>query len=146
MSGLVPVAGGVTVPECPPFLVEAVGGVVLWGELWLSGGEFFDPVADLEIVERYCTNVVLRNECLGMLAGGLSAAGSQGQPVKHPALGMLEMLDKALRADGKELGRSPEARVRLGMTVSKHRTAMDEFEERRQKRAAAVVLEVGSGG
>ena len=53
--------------------------------------------------------------------------GSTGQPVVHPAIRMVDVIEGRLPNLEASLGLTPESRLRLGITAVEHQSKLDAF-------------------
>ena len=105
--------------------------------MWKAGGTGYVPEFDRDVIERYVDYLLRRAAVLAELDkvdpddedgfGGMIVKGSQGQPVANPLLRVLERIDRQLGILEKTLGRSPEARVRLGLGIAHVMDELDQF-------------------
>lgn len=92
----------------------------LWQQLWTSGvSRAWDPAVDSIVVERYLHALrrwIDAQDELDLLSSPITI-GSQGQPVVHPITKVVDQLENRLAQLEKELGLTPMARARLGLTL-----------------------------
>jgi len=105
----------VAIPEAP-----AGVDVAMWQQLWSSSvSRAWDVAVDGIVVERYLDTFrrwTAAKEQLERLNSPITM-GSQGQPVLHPITRYIDSLESRLAQLEKELGLTPMARARLGLTI-----------------------------
>ena len=110
----------------PPDSLGALGQE-LWPTVWELGGGVYQR-SDYWVIERWCSLQERRRELLAVIAAeGMMCTGSTGQPVVHPALRMVDVIEGRLPNLEAVLGLSPEARMRLGISAVEHASRLDAF-------------------
>lgn len=99
----------------------------IWRAYWQSQvSNAADEHADLHRIQRWIRSVDEYERCHKEFSQERIVRGSRGQPVMHPLASYLATLESEItRAEG-ELGLTPLARLRLGITFGQARlTAME---------------------
>lgn len=122
------------IPEPPAYLAHETARS-LWSAIWTAGAHHYDPTFDRQLIERYVEIIdemdELRtaldnsdNKKKGAARRKYLSTGSTGQLVIDPRRKDLKELRKELLPIEKELGKTPEARARLGMAMEQHRSRL----------------------
>jgi len=90
---------------------------------------------DLSAVRRLWTYYQQHADLTNIFAKGRMVAGSQGQPRLNPALDGLMKLEGAILRLENELGLTPSARLRLGITFADATNSLDDLARRFQSSA-----------
>ena len=114
-------------PDPPDTLGEV--GRELWRTIWSLGqGVYHD--SDYWILERWANLQERRMDLLALIrAEGLMTVGSQGQPVCHPALKLVDAIEGRLPGLDASLGLTPESRLRLGLQAVEQQSRLSRFLE-----------------
>lgn len=113
------------VPDPPSTLDEVGQG--LWTTLWDLCSALFQPT-DQWAVERWCSLQSRRYQLIALVeAEGLTATGSTGQTVVHPALKMVDAIEGRLPGLEAVLALTPESRARLGLAAIETQSKLDAF-------------------
>lgn len=110
----------------PPESVD----VGLWRDVWELGGPsgVYHPVADFQVVRRWCELVGRRDAMLAELElVGWTSMGSQGQVVAHPLARLVADVEAKLVPLEDRLGLNPQARHTIQVGVSRARSALEEW-------------------
>ena len=108
-------------PDLPENLADLPGAAELWAELWQFGGDNFRP-PHRQIIERYVVGVIQRVDLINKLGGPLAnwTVEREGYGVvPHPNARRIDAIEQRLLQSEKELGLTPEAAIRLGLTAEK---------------------------
>ena len=108
-------------PGLPEDLEGLPGAPELWVELWQFGGDNFRP-PHRQIIERYVVGVIQRVDLIAKLGGPLAdwtITRKDYGVVPHPNARRIDAIEQRLLQAEKELGLTPEAAVRLGITAAK---------------------------
>lgn len=121
-------ASAVVVPHPPDGMSEMQ--VESWTAFWYSEMSQLVKETDLSSVRRLW-NYYQQHEDLNAIFGkGRMVAGSTGQPRLNPALDGLMKLETAILRLENELGLTPSARLRLGITFADATNSLDALAER----------------
>lgn len=114
--GLVPVKPPSSIiPKAPTGLLSATRKI--WRAYWesqVSGA--VDPDADMHRIQRWIMAVDEYERVLSVFRKARLVKGSQGQPVLNPLAGYLQNLEQNIGRAEAEMGLTPMARLRLGIT------------------------------
>lgn len=113
----------VVIPDPPEGLSEAQ--VASWSEFWRSELSQLVKATDLSSVKRLWNYYQQHEDLTGIFAKGRMVAGSTGQPRLNPALDGLMKLEGAILRLENELGLTPSARLRLGITFADASNSLD---------------------
>ena len=113
----------VVVPDPPEGLSEA--NLESWDEFWHSELSQLVKRTDLASVRRLWDYYQQHEDLTGIFAKGRMVAGSQGQPRLNPALDGIMKLEGAILRLENELGLTPSARLRLGITFADASNSLD---------------------
>lgn len=115
----------VIVPLPPDGLSEAQ--VDAWSEFWHSELSQLVKATDLSSVRRLFNYYQQHEDLTAIFQKGRMVAGSQGQPRLNPALDGLMKLETAILRLENELGLTPSARLRLGITFADATKSLDDL-------------------
>jgi P27 family predicted phage terminase small subunit len=118
----------VIVPLPPDGLSEAQ--VDAWSEFWHSELSQLVKATDLSSVRRLFNYYQQHEDLTAIFQKGRMVAGSQGQPRLNPALDGLMKLEAAILRLENELGLTPSARLRLGITFADAQASLDGLNSR----------------
>ena len=114
------------VPPAPAHLDR--NAQLIWDEVWMAGGSFYEARTDSPTIERYAS---LQSRRIFIMAAiekeGWLTLGSQGQEVLHPLARVLNEIEGKLVALEDRLGLSPQARMNLGISAAAAKSALDTF-------------------
>lgn len=96
-----------------------------WQEFWLSELSQLVKRTDLASVKRLWSYYQQHEDLTAIFEKGRMVAGSQGQPRLNPALDGLMKLEGAILRLENELGLTPSARLRLGITFADASNSLD---------------------
>ena len=113
----------VVVPDPPEGL--SASNLESWGEFWHSELSQLVKRTDLASVRRLWDYYQQHEDLTGIFAKGRMVAGSQGQPRLNPALDGIMKLEGAILRLENELGLTPSARLRLGITFADATNSLD---------------------
>lgn len=113
----------VVIPDPPEGLSEAQ--VASWSVFWRSELSQLVKATDLSSVKRLWNYYQQHEDLTGIFAKGRMVAGSTGQPRLNPALDGLMKLEGAILRLENELGLTPSARLRLGITFADASNSLD---------------------
>lgn len=113
----------VVIPDPPEGLSE--DQVASWSEFWQSELSQLVKTTDLSSVKRLWNYYQQHEDLTGIFAKGRMVAGSTGQPRLNPALDGLMKLEGAILRLENELGLTPSARLRLGITFADASNSLD---------------------
>ena len=113
----------VVVPDPPEGLSPAQEDS--WSEFWRSELSQLVKATDLSSVRRLWGYYQQHEDLTGIFAKGRMVAGSTGQPRLNPALDGLMKLEGAILRLENELGLTPSARLRLGITFADASNSLD---------------------
>ena len=118
-------AVAVLTPDPPANLGEI--GQDLWSTLWDLGAGVYQTT-DQWAIETFCSLWERRQQLLAVVAAeGLMTVGSTGQPVVHPAIRMVDVIEGRLPNLEASLGLTPESRLRLGITAVEQQSRLSRF-------------------
>ena len=118
-------AVAVPTPDPPANLGEIGQG--LWTILWGLGSGVYQTT-DQWAIEVFCSLWERRQQLLAVVAAeGLMTVGSTGQPVVHPAIRMVDVIEGRLPNLEASLGLTPESRLRLGITAVESQSKLDKY-------------------
>jgi P27 family predicted phage terminase small subunit len=120
----------VTIPEPPAGLDEARRES--WREFFESELSQLVNGTDLSAVNRLWAYYQQHADLTAIFAKGRMVAGSTGQPRLNPALDGLMKLETAILRLENELGLTPSARLRLGITFADATNSLDDLARRLQ--------------
>lgn len=118
----------VVVPLPPDGLSEAQ--VESWTQFWHSELSQLVKDTDLSSVRRLWNYYQQHEDLTGIFAKGRMVAGSTGQPRLNPALDGLMKLETAILRLENELGLTPSARLRLGITFADATNSLEALADR----------------
>jgi P27 family predicted phage terminase small subunit len=104
--------------------------VEAWSEFWHSELSQLVKVTDLSSVRRLFNYYQQHEDLTAIFQRGRMVAGSQGQPRLNPALDGLMKLETAILRLENELGLTPSARLRLGITFADATNSLQALSER----------------
>jgi len=113
----------VVVPDPPEGLSRS--NLESWDEFWHSELSQLVKRTDLASVRRLWDYYQQHEDLTGIFAKGRMVAGSQGQPRLNPALDGIMKLEGAILRLENELGLTPSARLRLGITFADASNSLD---------------------
>ena len=113
----------VVVPDPPDGL--SASNLESWDEFWHSELSQLVKRTDLASVRRLWDYYQQHEDLTGIFAKGRMVAGSQGQPRLNPALDGIMKLEGAILRLENELGLTPSARLRLGITFADATNSLD---------------------
>ena len=113
----------VVVPNPPEGL--SASNLESWDEFWHSELSQLVKRTDLASVRRLWDYYQQHEDLTGIFAKGRMVAGSQGQPRLNPALDGIMKLEGAILRLENELGLTPSARLRLGITFADASNSLD---------------------
>ena len=113
----------VVVPDPPEGLSQS--NLESWDEFWHSELSQLVKRTDLASVRRLWDYYQQHEDLTGIFAKGRMVAGSQGQPRLNPALDGIMKLEGAILRLENELGLTPSARLRLGITFADASNSLD---------------------
>jgi len=113
----------VVVPDPPEGL--SASNLESWDEFWHSELSQLVKRTDLASVRRLWDYYQQHEDLTGIFAKGRMVAGSQGQPRLNPALDGIMKLEGAILRLENELGLTPSARLRLGITFADATNSLD---------------------
>ena len=113
----------VVVPDPPEGLSPS--NLESWDEFWHSELSQLVKRTDLASVRRLWDYYQQHEDLTGIFAKGRMVAGSQGQPRLNPALDGIMKLEGAILRLENELGLTPSARLRLGITFADASNSLD---------------------
>ena len=116
------------VPMPPEGLSEAQ--IEAWSEFWHSELSQLVKTTDLSSVRRLFNYYQQHEDLTAIFQKGRMVAGSQGQPRLNPALDGLMKLETAILRLENELGLTPSARLRLGITFADATNSLQALSER----------------
>lgn len=96
-----------------------------WQDFWASELSQLVKATDLASVRRLWAYYQQHADLTAIFEKGRMVAGSQGQPRLNPALDGLMKLEGAILRLENELGLTPSARLRLGITFADATTSLD---------------------
>ena len=113
-------------PPDPPTNLGEIGQD-LWWTLWQLGAGVYQ-MTDQWAIETFCSLWERRQQLLAVVAAeGLMTVGSTGQPVVHPAIRMVDVIEGRLPNLEASLGLTPESRLRLGITAVEQQSRLSRF-------------------
>jgi P27 family predicted phage terminase small subunit len=118
----------VIVPAHPDGLSDTQ--VEAWNQFWHSELSQLVKATDLSSVRRLFNYYQQHEDLTGIFQKGRMVAGSQGQPRLNPALDGLMKLEAAILRLENELGLTPSARLRLGITFADATNSLQALSER----------------
>lgn len=118
----------IVVPDPPDGL--SATQVESWGEFWHSELSQLVKRTDLASVKRLWGYYQQHEDLTAIFEKGRMVAGSQGQPRLNPALDGLMKLEGAILRLENELGLTPSARLRLGITFADATNSLDALAQR----------------
>jgi len=118
----------VVVPEAPDGMSERQLGS--WAEFWRSDVASLVRSTDMSVVRRLWGYYQQHEELTTVFNRSRLVAGSQGQPRINPAHDALMKLEGAILRLENELGLTPSARLRLGITFADSMLSLDELNAR----------------
>lgn len=101
-----------------------------WSQFWHSELSQLVKVTDLSSVRRLFNYYQQHEDLTAIFQKGRMVAGSQGQPRLNPALDGLMKLEGAILRLENELGLTPSARLRLGITFADATNSLQALSER----------------
>jgi P27 family predicted phage terminase small subunit len=113
----------VVVPEPPEGMAEAQ--LESWGEFWSSELSQLVKGTDMGAVRRLWSYYQQHEDLTRVFDRSRLVSGSQGQPRLNPALDGLMKLEGAILRLENELGLTPSARLRLGITFADATNSLD---------------------
>ena len=113
----------VVVPDPPEGL--SASNLESWDEFWHSELSQLVKRTDLASVRRLWDYYQQHEDLTVIFAKGRMVAGSQGQPRLNPALDGIMKLEGAILRLENELGLTPSARLRLGITFADASNSLD---------------------
>ena len=113
----------VVVPEPPEGMGEAQ--VASWQEFWRSELSQLVKGTDMGAVRRLWSYYQQHDDLTRVFDRSRLVSGSQGQPRLNPALDGLMKLEGAILRLENELGLTPSARLRLGITFADATNSLD---------------------
>lgn len=116
------------VPEPPDGMSETQLGT--WNEFFRSELAGLVRSTDLAVVRRLWGYYQQHEELTRVFDRSRLVAGSQGQPRINPAHDALMKLEGAILRLENELGLTPSARLRLGITFADSMASLDDLNER----------------
>lgn len=117
-------------------------GRVRWRQYWRSEvARLADPVIDRPCVERWIRCLDQYEQILPQVTAEPLVPGSMGQPVLNPLAGFAQQLLAEIRRAEQELGLTPLARLRLGITLGEARVVAARAEAMRAQQQAAEMAE-----
>ncbi len=123
-------AAPVIVPDPPDGLSPRQ--MASWSEFWQSELSRLVKTTDHAPVRRLWAYYQQHEDLTSIFAKGRMVAGSTGQPRLNPALDGLMKLETAIVRLENELGLTPSARLRLGITFADAASSLDQLNERIQ--------------
>lgn len=120
----------VVVPDPPDGLSDRQIGS--WTEFWHSELSQLVKSTDHAPVRRLWAYYQQHEDLTAIFAKGRMVAGSTGQPRLNPALDGLMKLETSILRLENELGLTPSARLRLGITFADAATSLERLSERVQ--------------
>ncbi len=110
----------------PPANLGGIGQD-LWSILWDLGAGVYQ-MTDQWAIETFCSLWERRQQLLAVVAAeGMMTVGSTGQPVVHPAIRMVDVIEGRLPNLEASLGLTPESRLRLGITAVESQSKLDKY-------------------
>jgi P27 family predicted phage terminase small subunit len=113
----------VVVPEAPEGMAEAQ--LESWSEFWSSELSQLVKGTDMGAVRRLWSYYQQHEDLTRVFDRSRLVSGSQGQPRLNPALDGLMKLEGAILRLENELGLTPSARLRLGITFADATNSLD---------------------
>jgi len=113
----------VVVPEPPEGMAEAQ--LESWSEFWSSELSQLVKGTDMGAVRRLWSYYQQHEDLTRVFDRSRLVSGSQGQPRLNPALDGLMKLEGAILRLENELGLTPSARLRLGITFADATNSLD---------------------
>jgi P27 family predicted phage terminase small subunit len=98
-----------------------------WEAYWASDVARAAAEVDLAAVERYFAYLDEWRRCMRGLRRRRLVEGSQGQPVMSPLAGQVARLETMLGRLESQLGLTPMARARLGITIGEAARSLEEL-------------------
>ncbi len=135
------------VPTCPKGLLKRTRE--RWASYWSSDvARAVDPIADLHCVERWIHALDEYERVYPLVKRKRVVTGSQEQEVLNPLATYLSRLQREIRSAEAELGLTPMARLKLGITFQEARRTLPAKREmdqatREQDDPRRVLLGVG---
>lgn len=115
-----------------------------WADFWGSPvADAVDRRSDMHRVTRWITAVDEYERCMPVLRKTRLVKGSMGQPVLNPLAGYLAQVEASLRAAEADLGLTPMARLKLGITFGQAKLTAAELN--RQLEAGEAEKQEGDG-
>ena len=102
----------------------------MWSEFWRSELSALVRATDLGVVRRLWGYYQQHEELTRVFDRSRLVAGSQGQPRINPAHDALMKLEGAILRLENELGLTPSARLRLGITFADSMSSLDDLNQR----------------
>ena len=121
-------ASSVAIPEPPEGLGETHTGS--WAEFWGSELSQLVKPTDMSAVRRLWSYYQQHEDLTRVFERSRLVSGSQGQPRLNPALDGLMKLETAILRLENELGLTPSARLRLGITFADATNSLQALSER----------------
>ena len=121
-------------PAPPPRLTRAVAEH--WEAYWSDPISRLVTEATVYDVRRYFSALAERERLERKAGKAPIVAGSAGQDTLNPLYDRIEELTREIEKYRQELGILPLARMRLGVATGHARSALEEFRERLNQRAA----------
>lgn len=116
------------VPEPPDGMSEVQ--VSSWEEFWRSELSQLVKSTDMGAVRRLWSYYQQHDDLTAVFDRSRLVSGSQGQPRLNPALDGLMKLEGAILRLENELGLTPSARLRLGITFADATNSLDDLASR----------------